>query len=113
MEDSDPSELTELEDEDIDMLLSEQEEDELELPPSEEFFDPACEEDPFPAKVLQMLVDDVRQSKEVSLAECSNDNGRLRFRGKLWVPNSQNLCLRILRDNHDSPLVGIQAEQKR
>lgn len=31
VEDSDPSELTELEDEDIDMLLSEQEEDELEL----------------------------------------------------------------------------------
>lgn len=96
MEDSDPSELTELEDEDIDMLLSKQEEDELKLPSSEELFDPAYEKDPFPAKVLQMLADDVRHSKEVSLSKCSNDNERLRFRGKLWVPNLQNLLLRIL-----------------
>lgn len=59
-----------------------------------------------------MLADDVRQSKEASLAECSNDNGRLRFRGKLWVPNSQNLRLRILRDNHDSPLAGHPCRAK-
>ncbi len=53
-----------------------------------------------------MLADDLRHSKKVSLAECSNDNGRLQFCGKLWIPDHQDLCLRILQDNHDSPLTG-------
>lgn len=98
VEDSDSSELTEVEEEEIDVLLSEQEEDELELPPSEELFDPIYEEDPFPAKVLQMLANDVRHS---SLAERSNDNGGLGFRGKFWIPDYQNLHLWILPDSHE------------
>ena len=112
VEDSDSSELTELEEEEIDLLLSEYEEDELALPPSEKLFDAAYEDDLFPATVLKMLADDVRHSKEVSLAECTIDNGRLRFRGKLWVSDYQDLCLQILRDNHDSTLAGHQGRAK-
>ncbi len=84
VKDSDSGELTELEKEEIDLLLSE---DKLALPLSKKLFDPAYKDDPFPAKVLKMLADDVRHSKEVSLAECTNDNGRLRFCRKLWVPD--------------------------
>lgn len=104
--DSDSSDLTELANEDLELLSMEDEDEDNQLIPSEEMFDPVYEADPFPAKIFQMLAENVRHSKEISLAECTNDNGRLRFRGKLWVPDYQDLMLR------DSPLAGHPGRAK-
>ena len=44
---------------------------------------------------------------KVSLAECELDERRLlRFRGRLWVPNSEPLRTRILQQVHDSYTTG-------
>lgn len=59
-----------------------------------------------------MLAEKIRHSKEISLAECMNDNGRLLFRRKLWVPDYQYLMLRILCNSHDSSLTGHPGRAK-
>lgn len=93
MEDLDLSKFTELEYKDIDNFLSKQEEDELELLSLEKLFQSAYKKELFPAKILQMLADDMRHLKKVSLAKSSNDSRRLHFCKNLLVSNLQNLCL--------------------
>jgi transposase InsO family protein len=42
-----------------------------------------------------------------SISECSiNDRGELLYRGRRWVPNSENLRTRIISETHDSLLTG-------
>lgn len=87
VDDMDLSKIMELENEDIRMFLNKQKEDELELWPLKKLFNLAYKKDPFPAKVLQMLANDMRYLKKVSLANCSNNNKQLQFCEKLWVLN--------------------------
>jgi len=43
----------------------------------------------------------------VSISECSLDqNDRLLFRGRHWVPNSESLRTRIIQETHDSAISG-------
>jgi len=62
--------------------------------------------DPFPTMVLKMLDDGLRYSKKISLPDCQAVDGRLYFRKRLFVPESDPLWLMILRSHHDSPLAG-------
>lgn len=59
--------------------------------------------DKFVKEVLDMLQQDTLQSKKISLAECTNDQGQLRFRGALYVPDHAPLKLEILKLHHDVP----------
>jgi hypothetical protein len=55
------------------------------------------EEDPFPAKVLDMLEKGVRQCREISLAECEKIDGRLHYRKRLYVPDYDELRLHLVK----------------
>jgi hypothetical protein len=69
-------------------------------------------------KDFEQLVAVVRQGKrvfptdlaspvKVSVADCTiDDNGYLRFRGRLWVPNYEPLRTAIIQELHDSVLTG-------
>ena len=62
----------------------------------------AYTEDPFPDEVLRMLHSGARHSRRTSLAECIRDGHRLRFRGRLFVPQHDPLRLRLLRTHHEA-----------
>lgn len=69
--------------------------------------DKAYQTDSFPSKILDLLRKGIRQSKEISLGECEeDDNGHLLYRSKIYVPNSDELKLSLLREYHDKPSAG-------
>jgi len=41
--------------------------------------------DPFPSSVLQRLANGVRHCRDISLADCTNDNGRLSYQGCIYL----------------------------
>ena len=47
-----------------------------------------------------------RDCKTISLAECSETAGRLRYRSRLYIPASDNLCVHVLCQAHDAPAAG-------
>jgi hypothetical protein len=50
---------------------------------------------------------DLNTKIKVSVSDCTIDNeGRLRFRGRLWVPNYEPLRTAIVQELHDSVLTG-------
>jgi len=44
--------------------------------------------------------------------ECTEENGRLRYRGSLYVPDSIELRLCIIQDHHDMALAGHPGRAK-
>jgi Reverse transcriptase (RNA-dependent DNA polymerase)/RNase H-like domain found in reverse transcriptase/Integrase zinc binding domain/Chromo (CHRromatin Organisation MOdifier) domain len=65
---------------------------------------------------LQQMKEAVRQGQrtfptnlklKVSISECSlTDDGKMMFRGRLWVPNDEKLRTKMTQDVHDSLLCG-------
>ena len=71
----------------------------------------ACQTDPVPGKILQAFQMNSGQ-QEITVAECTEENGRLRYRGNLYVPDSDELCLRIIQEHHDTALAGQPGRAK-
>jgi len=59
-----------------------------------------------------MLEEGVRHSHLISLAECTKDGNRLRYRDRLYVPAHEPLKLAIIRENHDPPAAGHLGRSK-
>ncbi|KAH0605690.1 uncharacterized protein H6S33_004912 [Morchella sextelata] len=79
----------------------------------EELFSNAYQVDSFPNKILAMLRNGGRHSTKISLAECTEDNnGRLLYRGVLYVPDDNHLRLRLLKQYHDKPSAGHPGRAK-
>ena len=68
--------------------------------------------DPFPNEVLELLRMGARHCKNISLAECSKTAGCLRYHSMLYIPASDNLCLHVLRQAHDTPAAGHPGRAK-
>jgi len=83
-----------------------------EYPSLEDLFKQGSVADPFPGEVLQMLRDGTRHSREISLAECREENGRLIYRNRIYVPCHDQLRLRILQNHHDPPAIGHPGRAK-
>jgi len=50
--------------------------------------------------------------KEITVAECSEQDGQLFYRGKQYVPEDPELQLRLIQDYHDTPLAGHPGRSK-
>ncbi|KAH0609702.1 uncharacterized protein H6S33_012248 [Morchella sextelata] len=75
-------------------------------------FDEGYSADPCPQKILDMRNKDERQSKDISLAECTEVEGRLLYRGSIYVPDYNPLKLRILQLYHDAASAGHPGREK-
>ena len=64
------------------------------------------EKDPLPNRVLDLLARGANYSKDLTIADCSIVNGRLHYRGLLYVPNYHALYLRLCKLHHDTPVAG-------
>ena len=62
--------------------------------------------DLFLNQVLEILRSGTRYCKDISLAECSEVEGRLHYRNKLYVPDSHKLRMRLCKEHHDHPVTG-------
>jgi len=51
--------------------------------------------------------------QEITIVECIEDGGWIRYRGKLYFPHSDELHLHIIQQHHDTVLAGNQGQAKR
>ena len=61
------------------------------------------------------ILDAVRQGtsmREISVAECSEKEGQLYYRGKRYVPEDSGLQLQLIKEYHDTPLAGHPGRSK-
>ena len=72
----------------------------------EQLFQEAYRQDPLPNEVLQALRSGARRHAQLTLAECEDREGRLYYRGKLYVPDYHPLKMRLCKEVHDRPAAG-------
>jgi len=65
----------------------------------------AYETDPLPGKILEAIWTK-SGIQEITIAECIEDKGRIRYRWNLYVPEDDKLRLRIIQEHHDTALAG-------
>lgn len=56
--------------------------------PLSELLQEACDADPWPIQVVQVLRDKVQQHHKISVSEYTENEGRLHYHGNLYVLNS-------------------------
>jgi hypothetical protein len=72
----------------------------------------ATHSDPFALRIILLLHDGKLHSKEISLSECDVRDGRLYYQQRLYIPNDDNLQLRLLQSHHDAPGAGYPGRAK-
>jgi len=80
--------------------------------PLNELWTEAYQAEPCPNQVLTMLEQGVRYSRLISLAACTWEGNRLRYRDRLYVQAHEPLKLAIIRENHDAPAAGHPGRSK-
>ena len=78
----------------------------------EELMNQGYELDPFPNSILTLLRNGASHSKDITLAECEDRDGRLYYRERLYVPDLHDLRLRLCKEHHDSPVAGHPGRAK-
>ena len=74
--------------------------------PLRELFELAYKSDKTPTQILQAIQRGDRHYLKVTLAECEDRQGILYYRGRLFVPRSDELRLHLMKTHHDSPAFG-------
>ena len=72
----------------------------------------AYTEDPRAREIVQALESGARQLKNFPLAECVLRNGRIYYRERLYIPENDELRLKIFRLCHDSSMSGHPGKAK-
>jgi hypothetical protein len=65
----------------------------------------AYETDPLPGKILE-AIRTIGSLKHIMVAECTEQDGRIQYREKYYVPESDQLQLRLIQAHHNAPLAG-------
>ena len=77
-----------------------------------DLIDQKTREDEFCQEILQALREGQTKSTKITLADCTNENDRLKYRGKIWIPGNDDkeesckLRLRLIREAHEVPAAG-------
>ena len=69
-----------------------------------QLLDQGYEVDPIPNRVLGLLAQSANHSKDLIIADCSNVNGRLHYRGLLYIPEYHALQMHLCKLHHDTPI---------
>lgn len=77
-----------------------------------QIIDQEYDHDEFLQEIIGLLKSGTRHSKKISLSECELKNHRLYYRGRLAIPNHDELKLKLLRHVHDSPVGGHPGRTK-
>ena len=81
------------------------------VPSISDLFTQAYKDDPLPNKILEAI----RQGgslSDITIAECMEQEGRVWYRGKCYVPEGDQLRLRLIQEHHDTALAGHPGRAK-
>jgi hypothetical protein len=81
-------------------------------PTLEELFQIAYEHDPLPNEILTIMKNRIRQSKRVSLANCTKEGNLLKYRDRIYVPDYAPIHLQLMKNHHDPPSMGHSGRSK-
>ena len=71
----------------------------------------AYQTDQLPGKILEAI--QTRSGiQEITIADRPADQGQIRYTGNLYVPDGDELCLRIIQDDHQTALAGHPSRAK-
>jgi len=82
-----------------------------EVPLISDHFAEAYMDDPLPNKILEAI----RQGgslKDITVAECMEQEGKVWYRGKCYVPEGDQIWLRLIQEHHDTALAGQPGQAK-
>jgi len=71
----------------------------------------AYETDPLPGKILQAIRTN-GSLKDITIAECTEQEGRIQYREKHYILESDQLRLRLIQEHHDTALAGHPGRAK-
>jgi hypothetical protein len=81
------------------------------VPSIADLFIQAYKDDPVPSKILEAI----RQEgslREITVAECTEQEGQVLYRGKHYVPEGDQLRLWLIQEHHDTALAGHPGRAK-
>lgn len=81
-------------------------------PRLETLFKKACKTDPIPQRILQMLKDSICKCKDITRAECEDNDGQLQCSGATFSPNHASLKLLLTQEHHTLPGAGHPGGRK-
>jgi hypothetical protein len=67
--------------------------------------DQAYQDDPQPSRILKAMREG-DSFKEMTIVECTEQDGYIQYRGKSYVPESDQLRLRLIPEHHNTALAG-------
>ena len=67
--------------------------------------------DPRPGRIFE-AIRTKNQLQEITIAECIENRVRMRYIGNLYVPDNDELRLRIIQEHHDTALAGHLGQTK-
>jgi hypothetical protein len=82
-----------------------------EIHPINEQLENAMKEDDLAQRILEAVWKGISM-KEITVALCSEQEGRLLYRGKQYVPEDPELQLRLIKEHHDTPVAGHPGRSK-
>ena len=65
----------------------------------------AYQDDPLPNRIL-MAIREGNSLKDITVAECTEPDGYVEYRGKRYVRDNAPLKLRLIEEHHDTALAG-------
>jgi hypothetical protein len=75
-------------------------------------FEAGYKADPTPQQILDAIRTGKAYNRSISMAECKEENGRLKYRDRLYVPDYSPLRLHIMNTHHSTPVAGHPGRSK-
>ena len=82
------------------------------LPTLEEQMTKAYHNDPQVIEIFQALRTGAQRNRTLSLVDCRSVNNKLFYQDWLYVPDNEELCLRIIQGSHDTPAAGHPGRER-
>jgi len=82
-----------------------------EYPSISDLFIQAYKDDPLPNKILK-AISQGDSLKNITVAECTEQEGQMWYRGKRYVPKGDQLRLRLIQEHHNTALAGHPGQAK-
>jgi len=82
-----------------------------ERPSVSDLFNQAYQEDPLPDTIFKATREG-NSLKEITVAECKEQDGQVLYSGKRYVPEGDQLQLRLMHEHHDMALAEHPGQAK-
>ena len=82
------------------------------LPTLEEQMTQAYQNDPLALEIFEALRIGAQRNRTLSLVDCRSVNNKLFYQDRLYVPDNEELRLRVIQWSHDTPVAGHPGRER-